>query len=71
MRVVIEQTLNGWTIEDEAGMTVIEVGDTESEVRAARRLLYDVLEMLGFVGSRFDKERISIVVEPGDKYLDD
>ena len=71
MRVVIKQTLNGWTVEDEAGMTVIEVGDTESEVLAARRLLYDVLEMLGFVGSRFDKERISIVVEPGYKYLDD
>lgn len=33
-------------------------------------LLWEVLEQVGHVGSRYDERRVRIVIEPGDKYAD-
>jgi len=39
------------------------------DVEATQELLYSIVEYFGIGGSKHDARRISIGIEPGDKYL--
>lgn len=50
---------------------VFEILDQEeTQVFAAQRLLQTIVDKLGLTGSRYDKHRLYIKLEPGDKYED-
>ena len=47
--------------------------DDEEEfgrVESLGRVLWELVEYFGLLGSRYDKKRIRIELEPGDKYND-
>jgi len=65
-------TLRYWSgfYDDPSEERVIEIPDNDSgAVDAVRRLLYEVLDRFRPDGdSRYAKERIRVIIEPGDKY---
>lgn len=75
MRIVIETTDNGAILstDDQNGEDVrfsydleTHLGEDDREKQA--QLLYQLVELLGWMGSRHDEKRIRINIEPGDKY---
>lgn len=84
MKIIVRRIDNGFLItdlseQDENGdtrpvITCVEIGEDteESETlaapRAMQRLLWHLVDALGEFGSRYDKERIRINIEHGDKY---
>lgn len=74
MKIIIETTDNGAVIfTDEKEYNVYFSYDLEDFMGADDRkkqaqLLYQLVDLLGWTGSRHDEERIRINVEPGDKF---
>jgi len=75
MKITIQTTANGLIVSqaDDKWSTV--VYETEShddripcDVNRVQTFLYDLLDMLGYTGSRHDAARIRIKIEPGDKH---
>jgi len=78
--ITIRRAQNGFVVEhfeeyeDGGGRTVTEVftdkeegmGDS-GEATALRSALYSVMENLGYCGSRYDENRVYIILAPGDK----
>ena len=67
----ITRTLNGYVASGLGGIAVFEEDmdcQTDSDPAAMARLLYHVLTYFGAEGSRYDARRVTISVEPGDKY---
>jgi len=67
-RVVITRVSNGYWIHGSEGDAVAVEGKDATE--AALHMLWEVNERVGEIGSRYDAERISIGVAPGDKHHD-
>ena len=74
MKMTIEAGQYGWVVSiatDECNMMYpIEIQDDESDSAAFLRLLHLVNAEMGPSTSRYDKERVYINLEPGDKYAD-
>lgn len=76
--VVIEPVENGFTLTipvddgtDEQDTVLVFEADEDAEfgeLHAAKRLLWALIEHLGLYGGEYDKERLRVVIEPGDKY---
>lgn len=64
--IKIKSADNGYIVEDKSSDT-IHIFKDES-VQDKVEFVYHLLDMLGMLGSRYDKERIRVVIEPGDKY---
>ena len=70
----ITRVENGYLLEgiflesEEASFFVLE--DEKDEMRSGEKLLWEVIEYFGLSGSRYDKERLRITREQGDKYAD-
>jgi len=80
--ITIESVQNGWIVtevddlDDHArpAVRVIEESDDgpdEVDAAAVQNLLWLLIDLLGVGGSRYDAQRVRIVVEPGDKHGDD
>jgi len=74
MKMTIEAGQYGWVVSiatDECNMMYpIEIQDDESDSAAFLRLLHLVNAEMGPSTSRYDKERVCIDLEAGDKYAD-
>jgi len=74
MKMTIEAGQYGWVVSiatDECNMMYpIEIQDDESDSAAFLRLLHLVNAEMGPSTSRYNKERVCINLEPGDKYAD-
>ena len=74
MKLIIDSTNNGFTLcclDEETSETLcFEVNENKesSEVEASSRMLWAVIEYLGVIGSRYDKKRLRINIEHGDKF---
>lgn len=74
----IQRTENGWVVAGPTGQEfppasqyVFEDSHEEGGDRRSLSLaLWQAIEFLQAHGSRYDKERVNIVLEPGDKYED-
>lgn len=44
--------------------------DKHSGLEPLKKMLNDIIDLVGAAGSRYDKERICVRLEPGDKYED-
>lgn len=72
----IQRTENGWVVAGPTGQEfppssqyVFEDSHEEGGDRRSLSLaLWQAIEFLQAHGSRYDKERVNIVLEPGDKY---
>jgi hypothetical protein len=79
MKAIISRTVNGaWVrfTDKDAPEPVRAVDmsyqfetDIGDNLDGLREMLYEIIERLGFVGDRYDKERISIKIEHGDKFM--
>lgn len=63
----IELANNGYIVKTESESVVFEEDD-DDELQATENLLWYLIEYCGKSGSRYDKERLRIVREAGDKY---
>jgi len=45
-----------------------DAGDEYGRIESAREMFYELMEMLGLVGTRYDAKRLYIGIKPGDKY---
>ncbi len=75
MTIYLQLVENGYVVEfstgeesDEANYrkSVYEFGPDELDT--LQSVLFDIIEFLGAGGSRYDKKRIRVGFEPGDKY---
>ncbi len=64
----IVRATNGWVMTQDGETYVVERDGSSAEV--AQRLLWEVIELLGLSGSRYDAERVTVIMKPGDKYVD-
>lgn len=64
----IRKVENGFVIKDSEGSETIAEETRDGELSAAEDLLNQVIEFFGLRGSRYDRERIRVVKEVGDKY---
>ena len=70
----IRRVSNGWILEapndnDVITEEVIQEEETEEgELEAGKDMLLAVADYFGLLGSRHDKKRIRVVLEPGEKY---
>jgi hypothetical protein len=78
MHLTIDRVENGYRMvyEDEDTIEALVFEEPENaekspDPQTVSRLLYEVIEHLGAFGSKYDKERVRVVVEPGDKYMDE
>ncbi len=74
MNIEIESVEGGWIINTHTDTGtikyVVEQQDDESEAAAFVRVLWQANYLVGPDTSRYDKERVQIGVEAGDKYED-
>lgn len=78
MKLRIESVGNGYILHvsyDENGIKekfVYEDAELENyhALHALQKMLNDIVNLLGMSGSRHDKQRIYVKLEPGDKYID-
>ena len=78
MKVIIETVQNGLILRTEEKVKdkdfevktvyVTEQDYDAPQAEARQAFLYDLVELLGWMGSRYDAHRLRINVEPGDKY---
>lgn len=72
--ITLELAANGWILRDKADpelhkIFVFEEGDTDKEsVEAFARLLWTLCDLCGPTTSRYSAHRITIKIEPGDKW---
>jgi hypothetical protein len=67
-KLTIERVRNGYIIRDE-GEDATFVIAADDEVAASCQMLVEVNDLIGRPGSRYDGERIRVIVLPGDKWL--
>lgn len=77
MKVILETVQNGVILRTEErpedkefevkAVYVTEHDDEAAQAESRQEFLYDLVELLGWVGSRYDAHRLRINVEPGDK----
>lgn len=68
MKLTIERAANGYVVRgDDRDDLAVVVGATDA-AEAAQQLLFEVNERIGHVGSRYDAQRVSVIVAPGDKW---
>jgi hypothetical protein len=71
--ITIEKARGGYIIrtpaEDADSTDDIEVIADTNSVHATRDMLWTIVETLGEQGSKYDKERIQISIEPGSKWI--
>jgi hypothetical protein len=77
MHLTIDRVENGYRMvyEDEDTIEALVFEEPENcekspDPQTVSRLLYEVIEHLGAYGSKYDKERVRVVVERGEKYQD-
>jgi hypothetical protein len=77
MHLTIDRVENGYRMvyEDEDTIEALVFEEPENcekspDPQTVSRLLYEVIEHLGAYGSKYDKERVRVVVERGEKYMD-
>lgn len=72
MKIAIETASNGFIIhaplDDGDGDQLIVVA-SDDPAEASRNMLWEVLELIGHVGSRYDEHRVQVVIEHGDKWM--
>jgi hypothetical protein len=79
LRLTIDTVFNGYVLTapscDVDERTKVfeyrEDSELDPDPQTVARLLYEIIETIGAYGSRHDKERVRVVVEPGDKYMDE
>ena len=78
MRVTIEMISNGWIVEYEQdyghGLNPVQVGFASEDGPSASDfadLLWCIKDLIGPSDSRYDGERVTIRLEPGDKWIND
>lgn len=77
MKLIIETIANGWLVRTDDGENVSypmafahDEESKENEVKVFSDVLYYINEEIGPTTSRYDKARIHVDVQPGDKYED-
>jgi hypothetical protein len=71
MKLVIETARNGYVIRDQNDGSEPEDLTTVADddpADATLALLGEILDRVGYVGSRYDERRVRIAIEPGDKW---
>jgi hypothetical protein len=71
MKVTVTPIINGAYVEydDEENIDKIAYRFSENEsLEDATAFLYDIIDFLGLIGSRYSKERIHFDIVHGDKY---
>ena len=68
--VLIYRTNNGWILTNtESGISdVYQFEDERSRAAVFEALLWGLIEIMDVGGTRYDKERVRVSLEPGDKY---
>lgn len=75
-RAWVERTENGWIVVGTDGdgssrrWVFTDKDDDTGEVFSLQEALWQVVECLDAIGSRYDRERISITMRRGDKYVE-
>lgn len=72
-KLEIERVSNGLILRDEEDETTEVYTFDESDdnvATAGQHAIWSLMEKLDLTGSRYDKDRLRIRVEPGDKYTD-
>jgi hypothetical protein len=73
MKLIIETARNGFIIREpatEEGYTdEVDVVANDDPAQASFEMLWNVLERIGHVGSRYDEARVRVTIEPGDKWM--
>ena len=67
MKITIETARDGYIIRDEDDPEPLLVAD-ENDATAAQMMLWQVNEIIGHVGGRYDAERVRVITLPGDKW---
>lgn len=73
MKLLIETVSNGFilTVKDDDSHKLVFSqfnGTEESQIQTMVELLYSINDLIGPMTSRYSKERIRVITEPGDKY---
>lgn len=74
--IQIKTVSNGWLVTDLSDpemprrTVVFEAQNdvNEHDVKKIQELLHHIVDLLGVAGSRNDRERVRVIIEPGDKY---
>ena len=71
----VERVDNGYVVylsgdDPNSGSIAVCENDDDDELKSFESVLWELMEHFGVVGNRHDKERLSIVRVPGDKYED-
>jgi hypothetical protein len=69
-RIEIVTVDGGWMIRpsEDGPPMVLEQQEGESDARAAQRLLWMLIDVLGLGGSDFDREQVAVMLRPGDEW---
>lgn len=72
-RLSIVRTDNGFILSSRSGVEENEwvIEDKEDDLQSKEQLLWNVLEFFALCGGQYDKERVVVKREPGDKYKGD
>lgn len=73
MRIIIDEAENGFILEvlDEEDGTKLAFGGADEEddlIEHGCNMLWDLIDRLGLRGGRYDRKRLRVMVEKGDKY---
>lgn len=78
MKIIIETVQNGLILRTEekpedkefevSAVYETEHDDDATQAESRQGFLYDLVDVLGWAGSRHDSHRLRVNVEPGDKY---
>ncbi len=66
--IEIVHVANGFIIKDNEGNTSVIKSEEDNEISAAEELLWKIIDFFDLRRSRYNRERIRIVREVGDKY---
>lgn len=64
----IRKVKDGFIIKDSNGDETVAKESEDDEISAAEDLLHQIIEFFGLRGNRYDRERIRVVREVGNKY---
>jgi len=74
--IIIKRVRNGvwvdWLAGEEENIQEVyefDAGEIDSGIERFRDLLYDLTQEFGFNTNRYNRERIAIKIESGDKYM--
>ena len=66
--IEIIKTNNGFLIKDNSGEVTVIEENSDNNSKAAEELLWSVIEFFNLRGSRYEKNRVLVTIEVGDKY---